>query len=101
VIRNISQAKAELSSASGRDRKTSVPPLAANTCIGGAGVFACRFHGGGVRSLIGDSENTVFYQRVSLWEMWLKVSWDKLQLPADFEERLAGEAFEALPLTAK
>jgi PIN domain nuclease of toxin-antitoxin system len=53
------------------------------------------------RSLISDSENTVFISAVSLWEMWLKVSLNKLQLPADFEERLAGEAFEALPLTAK
>ena len=52
------------------------------------------------RTLIGDPENTVFVSAVSLWEIWLKVSLNKLRLPADFEERLAGESFENLPLTA-
>ena len=41
------------------------------------------------------------YSAVSLWEIWLKQSLGKLQLPADFEEKLAEESFEALPLTAR
>ena len=52
------------------------------------------------RTLIGDPENTVFLSAVTLWEIWLKVSLNKLRLPADFEERLAAEPFENLPLTA-
>jgi PIN domain nuclease of toxin-antitoxin system len=51
-------------------------------------------------ALIGDPENTVFVSAVSLWEIWLKVSLDKLRLPADFESKLAAESFESLPLTA-
>ena len=53
-----------------------------------------------VRTLIGDPENTVFLSAVSLWEIWLNVSLKKLRLPADFDERLAAESFENLPLTA-
>ncbi len=55
---------------------------------------------GEARALIGDPENTVFVSAVSLWEIWLKESLGKLRLPTGFEERLAAEAFEALPLTA-
>ncbi len=51
------------------------------------------------RALIGDPENTVFVSAVSLWEIWLKESLGKLRLPADFEQRLARESFESLPLT--
>jgi PIN domain nuclease of toxin-antitoxin system len=50
------------------------------------------------RALIADPDNAVFVSAVSLWEIWLKQSLGKLQLPADFEERLAGESFESLPL---
>ena len=32
--------------------------------------------------------------------IWLKESLGKLRLPADFEEALAAESFESLPLTA-
>jgi PIN domain nuclease of toxin-antitoxin system len=35
-----------------------------------------------------------------LWEIWLKQSLGKLTLPPDFQEKLAGEAFESLPLLA-
>jgi PIN domain nuclease of toxin-antitoxin system len=55
---------------------------------------------GEARALISDPENTVFVSAVSLWEIWLKESLGKLRLPAGFEERLAAEAFEPLPLTA-
>ncbi len=55
---------------------------------------------GEARTLIGDPENTVFISAVSLWEIWLKKSLGKLRLPDDFEERLAAESFESLPLTA-
>jgi len=50
--------------------------------------------------LIRDPENTIFVSAVSLWEIWLKQSVGKLRLPANFLDRLAGEAFESLPLTA-
>jgi PIN domain nuclease of toxin-antitoxin system len=52
------------------------------------------------RALIADPENAVFVSAVSLWEIWLKQSLGKLRLPAGFEEKLASEAFESLPLTA-
>jgi PIN domain nuclease of toxin-antitoxin system len=52
------------------------------------------------RELIADPDNAVFVSAVSLWEIWLKQSLGKLQLPLDFEERLAGESFESLPLLA-
>jgi PIN domain nuclease of toxin-antitoxin system len=52
------------------------------------------------RKLIGDPETTVFLSAVSLWEIWLKQSLGKLDLPASFEEKLAAECFENLPLTA-
>jgi len=52
------------------------------------------------RGWIGDPENTIFVSAVSLWEIWLKQSLGKLRLPPDFEEKLAAESFENLPLTA-
>ena len=52
------------------------------------------------RRLISDPDNTIFVSAVSLWEIRLKQSIGKLRLPTDFEERLAGESFESLPLTA-
>jgi PIN domain nuclease of toxin-antitoxin system len=54
----------------------------------------------GAIGLIRDPENTIFVSAVSLWEIWLKQSLGKLRLPANFVERLAGESFESLPLTA-
>jgi PIN domain nuclease of toxin-antitoxin system len=52
------------------------------------------------RALIGEPDNMIFVSAVSLWEIWLKQSLGKLRLPAGFEERLAAESFEKLPLTA-
>ncbi len=52
------------------------------------------------RNLIADPNNTIFLSAVTLWEIWLKQSIGKLKLPANFEERLAKEGFEALPLSA-
>ncbi|MBZ5618903.1 MAG: type II toxin-antitoxin system VapC family toxin [Acidobacteriia bacterium] len=52
------------------------------------------------RGLIGDPEDTIFVNAVSLWEIWLKHSLGKLRLPSNFEERLARESFESLPLVA-
>src|ERR1019366_1160016 len=52
------------------------------------------------REVIGDPDNAVFVSAVSLWEIWLKQSLGKLRLPSDFEQRLAGESFESLPLLA-
>lgn len=52
------------------------------------------------RALISAPENTIFVSAVSLWEIRLKESLGKLRLPADFEEKLAAESFENLPLTA-
>jgi PIN domain nuclease of toxin-antitoxin system len=51
------------------------------------------------RALIIDPENVVFVSAVSLWEIWLKQSLGKLKLPERFEEILARESFEKLPLT--
>jgi PIN domain nuclease of toxin-antitoxin system len=50
--------------------------------------------------LIRDPQNVVFVSAVSVWEIWLKQSIGKLHLPDDFEQRLAEESFESLPLTA-
>lgn len=55
---------------------------------------------GQARALISAPENTVFVSAVSLWEIWLKESLGKLRLPPDFEEKLAADSFESLPLTA-
>jgi len=51
------------------------------------------------RTMIGDPETAVFISAVSLWEIWLKQSLGKLRIPADFEQRIAQESFESLPLT--
>ena len=51
-------------------------------------------------ALIRDPANVVFLSAVSHWEIGLKQSLGKLRLPAAFEEKLAEESFENLPLTA-
>jgi len=51
-------------------------------------------------ALISDPSNTVFISPVSMWEIWLKKSLGKLQLPAEFEAALAKEQFEHIPLTS-
>jgi PIN domain nuclease of toxin-antitoxin system len=50
--------------------------------------------------LIRESESIIFVSAVSLWEIWLKQSLGKLELPEEFEDVLAAESFESLPLTA-
>lgn len=50
--------------------------------------------------LIRNPENTIFVSAVSHLEIWIKQSLGKLRLPPDFLDRLAGEGFESLPLTA-
>src|SRR4051794_18189062 len=50
-------------------------------------------------ALISNPEHDVFVSAVSLWEIWLKESLGKLTLPANFEEQLAAEPFQSLPLT--
>jgi len=52
------------------------------------------------RAFIADPGNAVFVSAISLWEIWLKQSLGKLKLPPNFEEKLAGESFESLPLLA-
>jgi PIN domain nuclease of toxin-antitoxin system len=52
------------------------------------------------RELIADPNNAVFVSAVTLWEIWLKQSLGKLQLPSDFETKLTEESFENLPLLA-
>jgi PIN domain nuclease of toxin-antitoxin system len=53
-----------------------------------------------VAALIRESENIIFVSAASLWEIWLKQSLGKLELPEEFEDVLAAESFESLPLTA-
>ena len=52
------------------------------------------------RALIANRENTVFVSAVSLWEISLKQSLGKLRLTENFDEVLAAQPFENLPLTA-
>src|SRR5262249_13691630 len=48
---------------------------------------------------ISDTENTIFVSAASLWEIWLKQSIGKLQLPNAFENSIDDEGFEGLPVT--
>ena len=50
------------------------------------------------RLLIADQANTIVISAVSLWEIWLKKSLGKLEIPADFERRLDSEPLDHLPL---
>jgi PIN domain nuclease of toxin-antitoxin system len=52
------------------------------------------------RELITNPENAIFVSAVTMWEIWLKHSLGKLQIPEDFEQALDQEGFESLPLTA-
>ena len=51
------------------------------------------------RSAIADPENTVFLSAVAVWEIRIKQSIGKLDLPDDFEEVLEGQPFAELPIT--
>jgi PIN domain nuclease of toxin-antitoxin system len=50
-------------------------------------------------ALIASPDNTIFISPVSTWEIWIKKSLGKLELPSEFEEVLLKEEFEHLPLT--
>ena len=51
------------------------------------------------RDAIADGSNLVFVSAVVIWEVRIKQSLGKLQLPSDFREVLDSQAFDELPLT--
>ena len=52
------------------------------------------------RGLIGDAQNSVFVSAVCVWEIRIKQSLGKLDVPEDFKEVLAREPFLFLDVTA-
>ena len=52
------------------------------------------------RATIRDARTTVFYSAVSVVEISIKASQDKLEAPTDLVEQLEAQRFEELPLTA-
>ena len=52
-----------------------------------------------VRAEIASEENLVFISIVSLWELCIKESLDKIELPADFYKKLQPAGFEILPVS--
>jgi PIN domain nuclease of toxin-antitoxin system len=52
------------------------------------------------REMIADPENTVFISAATHWEIRIKASLGKLQIPEDFAASLDGDEFEDLPFTA-
>ena len=53
------------------------------------------------RELISTPENLIFFSAASIWEMRIKQGIGKLDLPEDFADVLAGEAFESLAITVE
>jgi len=51
------------------------------------------------RELISTQENLLFFSVASVWELRIKQAIGKVDLPDDFADALAGQAFEALPVT--
>jgi len=51
------------------------------------------------RDAIADGRNLVFVSAVVIWEVRIKQSLGKLQLPLNFREVLNSQAFDELPLT--
>ena len=51
------------------------------------------------RDLIAAPENLVFVSAASIWELRIKEAIGKLELPEDFADVLAAQAFEALAVT--
>ena len=51
------------------------------------------------RDAIADGRNLVFVSAVVIWEVRVKQSLGKLQLPSNFREVLDSQAFDELPLT--
>ena len=54
---------------------------------------------GEARAGIVDGKNMVFVSAVVIWEVRIKQSLGKLQLPSNFREVLSSQAFDELPLT--
>jgi PIN domain nuclease of toxin-antitoxin system len=53
------------------------------------------------RELISTPENLIFFSAASVWEMRIKQAIGKLDLPEDFADVLAGQAFEPLAVTVE
>ena len=53
------------------------------------------------RHIISDKKQTVFLSSVSFWEMAIKQSIGRLQMPANILSTLISEGFNLLPLTAE
>lgn len=53
------------------------------------------------RAAIADGRNLVFVSAVVVWEIRIKQALGKLQLPDDFREVLAEQAFDELPLSVE
>ena len=53
------------------------------------------------RELISTPENLIFFSAASVWEMRIKQGIGKLDLPEDFADVLAGQAFEPLAITVE
>jgi PIN domain nuclease of toxin-antitoxin system len=51
------------------------------------------------RDAIADGRNLVFVSAVVIWEVRIKQSLRKLQLPSNFREVLSSQTFDELPLT--
>jgi PIN domain nuclease of toxin-antitoxin system len=51
------------------------------------------------RAAVSNPENTVFLSAVVVWEIRIKQSIGKLDLPGDFAEALVGQGFAELPVT--
>ena len=51
------------------------------------------------RDLIAAPENLVFVSAASIWELRIKEAIGKVELPEDFADVLAAQAFEALAVT--
>jgi len=57
--------------------------------------------GGQAREVISTPENLIFFSAASIWEIRIKQSIGKLDLPENFAEVLAGQPFESLAITVE
>ena len=53
------------------------------------------------RAVISTPENLIFFSAASVWEIRIKHAIGKLDLPEDFADVLAGQAFEPLAITVR
>ena len=53
------------------------------------------------RELISTPENLIFFSAASIWEIRIKQSIGKLDLPEDFPEVLSSQTFESLAVTVE